>query len=66
MQHDPTDLLTAAELAVRLKVRTRTIDRWARTGRIPVRRLSPKVRRFVVTEVVASLESDAGSKEAAR
>lgn len=65
MQHDPTDLLTAAELAVRLKVRTRTIDRWARTGRIPVRKLSPKVRRFNITEVIATLESDASNREAA-
>ena len=51
------DLLTAAELAHRLKVKPGTIREWTRIGKIPARRLSHKVIRYCLAEVVASLES---------
>jgi excisionase family DNA binding protein len=54
--HD-TNLLTAAELADRLKVKADTVRAWARQGRIPARRLSHKVVRFNLADVVAALES---------
>lgn len=47
-------LLTAEELALRVHVRPGTIRTWARLGRIPVVRLSPKVMRFDFEAVVAS------------
>jgi excisionase family DNA binding protein len=50
------DLLSRAELATRLGVRPTTIGRWTRSGRIPARRLSPKVVRYNLSAVLAALE----------
>ena len=50
-----SDLLTAAELAKRLSVKPETILRWHRSGRIPGRRLSHKVLRFCLADVVSAL-----------
>lgn len=47
------ELLTAAQLAERLKVRPSTVREWARSGKIPEHRLSPKVRRFDLAEVLS-------------
>lgn len=55
-------LLTAAELADCLGVKPGTILGWHRSGRIPGRRLSHKVLRFSLGEVMAALE---GRQEAA-
>jgi excisionase family DNA binding protein len=49
------ELLTAEQLAHRLQVSPRTVKQWARTGRIPELRLSAKVRRFDLAEVVQAL-----------
>jgi len=49
------ELLTVAELADRLRLRPRTIQLWARVGRIPVLRPTPKVVRFDWIAVLASL-----------
>jgi excisionase family DNA binding protein len=49
------ELLTAAELARRLAVKPSTILEWQRSGRIPSLRLSHKVRRFILSEVIAAL-----------
>ncbi len=59
------DLLTSAELAERLRVKPMTILGWYRKGRIPARKLSPKVLRFDLAEVLAALEaaSDPASRE---
>lgn len=59
----PDDLLTAAELAERLRVKPRTILGWYRRGRIPARKLSPKVLRFDLAEVVAALEAKPAAPE---
>jgi excisionase family DNA binding protein len=56
--HD--DLLTAAELADRLRVKPETVLGWHRSGRIPSIRLSHKVLRFNLGEVVAALKRPAG------
>jgi excisionase family DNA binding protein len=53
----PDDILTRAELAARLGVRPDTIGRWTRSGRIPARRLSPKVVRYDLAAVLAALEA---------
>ena len=50
-----TDLLTAEELAERLHVRPSTVREWARRGRIPTVRLSPKVVRYDLSAVVESV-----------
>ena len=55
MQTARDDLLTAAELADRLRVRPSTILDWQRSGRIPSIRLSHKVLRFNWAEVLAAL-----------
>jgi predicted site-specific integrase-resolvase len=52
----PSELLTAAELADCLGVKPGTVLGWHRSGRIPGRRLSHKVLRFSLTEVLAALE----------
>ncbi len=49
------ELLTADGLARRLQVRPSTIQRWARQGRIPAVRLSPKVVRYDLAAVVRAL-----------
>lgn len=51
------DLLTADELAERLRLRPSTVRIWARLGRIPSLRLSPKVIRFDVSAVVKALQA---------
>jgi len=50
-----TDLLTAEEVADRLQVRPSTIRRWAREGRIPKVRLTPKVVRYELAAVVKAM-----------
>ena len=54
---DREDLLTAAELAARLGVKSGTIFAWHRKGDIPGRKLSRKVLRFNLADVVAALET---------
>src|SRR5262249_3026336 len=51
------ELLTAGELAARLRIRPRTVQLWARRGRIPTVRLSPKVVRFDMYAVLLALRS---------
>jgi excisionase family DNA binding protein len=51
------ELLTVAELAARLRVRPRTVQQWARRGRIPTVRLSAKVIRFNFDAVLLALQS---------
>jgi excisionase family DNA binding protein len=50
------DILTTKGLACRLQVRPDTIRRWVRLRRIPVLRVSPKVMRFDLAEVVRALQ----------
>ena len=52
MSHDTTDLLTADELAERLKVQPETIRGWARRGLIPRIQFSPKVIRYDLAAAV--------------
>jgi DNA-binding transcriptional MerR regulator len=54
------DLLTAGELANRLKVQPSTVLNWARRGVIPKKRLSHKVHRFSLRDVVNALEQRNG------
>ena len=49
------DLLTADELAKRLRVQPSTVKIWARMGRIPAVRVLPKVVRFDLDEVVRAI-----------
>lgn len=57
MQIDqPNDLLTADEVGQRLRVRPGTVLAWYREGRIPARKLSHKVLRFSLANVLAALE----------
>ena len=50
------DLLTAEQLANRLGVKPRTVKQWHQTGLIPATRLTPKVIRYNLDDVVASLQ----------
>lgn len=49
------ELLTADELAERLRLQPRTIREWARRGLIPTIRLSPKVVRYELAAVVEAM-----------
>ena len=55
----PDGLLTAADLAARLGIRPATVHEWYRKGRIPGRKLSPKVLRFDLADVLAKLAPSA-------
>jgi len=59
------ELLTADELATWLRIRPRTVRDWSRRGRIPARRLSHKIVRYVASEVIEALSKGA-CKEAGR
>ena len=50
------DLLTAEQLAERLGVKPRTVRAWLRTGLIPASRLTRKVIRYDLGQVVAALK----------
>jgi excisionase family DNA binding protein len=51
----PTELLTKAELAERLKLTTRTIDSMIARGEMPCLKLSPRTVRFNWADVMAAL-----------
>ncbi len=57
---DSTGLETASSLAVRLGIQPRTILSWARSGRIPSVRVTPKVIRFDWGQVLDAIKADAG------
>ncbi len=59
MQTIRDDLLTATELAERLRVKPSTVLDWQRAGRIPAIRLSHKILRFNLGEVLAALKRPA-------
>ena len=50
------ELLTAEELAERLKVSARRVVVWAKAGRIPEVRLSLRIRRFDYDAVLEALK----------
>jgi excisionase family DNA binding protein len=56
------ELLTADELANRLKVRPTTVKEWARAGWLPAVRVSPKVVRFDPAEVDRAIRERADRK----
>ncbi|HTU19230.1 MAG TPA: helix-turn-helix domain-containing protein [Gemmataceae bacterium] len=56
-----TELLTAIQLAERLNLRPSTVRVWARRGRIPAVRLSPKVVRFDWLAVLTALRGRKGA-----
>ncbi len=53
------DLLTATEMAERLRIRPSTIQLWARNGFIPALRITGKVVRFDPVEVERALRKQA-------
>jgi excisionase family DNA binding protein len=59
-----TELLTVDQLAERLHIRPRTVQLWARKGRIPTVKLSAKVIRFEWLVVLASLRGQTPQREA--
>ena len=62
----PDELLTAAELAARLRVRPDTLKAWSRRGCIPAVRITPKVVRFDLDAVLASLKTTTIDREVPR
>ena len=50
------DLMTADQLAQRLGVKPSTVKSWLRAGLIPASRLTSKVIRYDMKEVVTALE----------
>lgn len=60
----PTDLLTAEELADRLRIRPDTVRTWSRRGLIPKVQLSRKVIRFDLKAVVDAMATRHGGKGA--
>lgn len=55
-------LLTARELGERLAVSPSTVIQWAKDGRIPEVRPSPRIRRFDWGDVVAALSATRSNK----
>lgn len=54
-----SELLTADQLAERLRIRPRTVQVWARQGRIPAVKFSLKVVRFDWNAILAMLRDRA-------
>jgi excisionase family DNA binding protein len=54
-----SELLTADELAQRLRLRPGTVRRWALAGKIPAIRISAKVVRFDPADVERALRKAA-------
>ena len=50
-----TELLTADELAERLKVPPQTVRNWASRGTIPAVRITRRIRRFDLADVMRAL-----------
>jgi excisionase family DNA binding protein len=61
-----TELLTISQLAERLRLKPRTVQGWARQGRIPAVKLSAKVVRFSWRAVLAALDGRASGQEVRR
>jgi len=57
MIQEANELLTAVQLAGRLNVRPRTVQKWSRKGRIPCVRISYKVIRYEWQKVFEVLRS---------
>jgi excisionase family DNA binding protein len=57
------ELLTVSQLAQKLHVQPRTIQAWARAGRIPCVKLSAKVVRFEWEAVLTALHNQANRGE---
>lgn len=66
MDHVSSQLLTAEELAARLRVSPDTIKVWAREKRIPTVRLGHKTLRFDFAEVMRAVRGVDGRKGVAR
>lgn len=49
------EFVTASEVADYLRIDEQTVRLWARQGRIPAVRLSPKAIRFRLPDVMAAL-----------
>ncbi len=52
-----SELVTAAEMAARLRIKPTTLREWAREGRVPSIRITPKVIRFDAEAVILSLSA---------
>ena len=59
-----SELITANQLAEHLQISPRTVQEWARQGRIPTMRLSAKLVRFDLADVLAALRAQAKPEEA--
>ena len=57
------ELLTVRQIATRLGVAPRTVQEWARCGRIPAMRISAKVIRFDWQAVVAAVRGVKAAQE---
>lgn len=60
------DFLTARQLAEVLQVSESTVRRLARTGRIPVVRLTPRLARYHLQAVMRALDGDKSRPRARR
>ena len=58
-----TELVTAEEMARRLRLKPSTILRWAQQRKIPSIVISPKVVRFDVAAVIQRLCGEAVSRD---
>ena len=56
-------IVTAEELAEQLSLKPKTIHDWARQGKIPSLRISPKVIRFEMEAVLAVIKRTATGEE---
>lgn len=56
MPRNANSLIDTAELAKHLGIQPSTVRAWVRAGRIPAVRITPKVIRFDIGDVIKSLK----------
>ena len=49
------ELVTLEEVAAALRVHRKTLERWSRTGEVPVKIDRPNFKRYVLAEVIEAL-----------
>lgn len=62
-EHDDKQLFTTGEVADRLRVHKRTVQRWVSSGRLPATKVGPRVWRIRAEDLNAFLSNTESEDE---